>query len=95
MTKLMKKLLAGVGVFAVAGSASAASSDATFGDIVTTLRDWAEGSLGRTIALAMLIVGIATGIVRQSVIAAVAGVAGALVMAYGPTVLEGIFTFTV
>lgn len=95
MKNLTFKLLVAAGFVAASGAASATSTDATFGDIVTTLRDWAEGSLGRTIALAMLIVGIATGIVRQSVIAAVAGVSGALVMAYGPTVLEGIFTYTV
>lgn len=93
--KFINKLLAGAGLVAVSGAASAATGDATFDQIVTTLQDWAEGSLGRTISLAMLIVGIATGIVRQSVIAAVAGVAGALVMAYGPQVLLGIFTYTV
>lgn len=95
MNALLKKLLVGAAIITVSTAASASTADTTFNDIVTKLTDWAEGSLGKTISLAMLVVGIAAGIVRQSVMAAVAGVAGALVMSYGPAVLTGIFTATI
>lgn len=98
--KLLKKLtkyVAGTAVgMAVVGVATAATSaSADFDTIVTLLKDWSEGSLGKVLALAMFIVGIAAGIVRQSVMAAVAGVAGALVLAYGPTIIDSIFTATI
>ena len=59
--------------------------------VVTLLTNWSQGTLGRTLALGMFIVGIAAGIMRQSIMAAVAGVAGALVMNYGPNVIDSIF----
>ena len=41
-----------------------------------------------------LIVGIAFGLVRQSVVAAVIGISMAIVLQYGPDVIEGIVTST-
>ena len=49
---------------------------------------------GRIIALGALIVGIAFGLVRQSVVAAVIGISMAIVLQYGPDVIEGIVTST-
>lgn len=71
---------------------AAASTDTTFTSIYDTLKTWAEGSLGKVVAIAMFLVGLAAGVVKQSVMAVVAGVAAALVMAYGPTVIEGMFS---
>ena len=59
--------------------------------MVALLTGWSQGTLGRTLALGMFVVGIAAGIVRQSVMAAVAGIAGALVLNYGPTVIDSVF----
>ena len=76
-----------------AGPALAGSGGETeFGEIYTQLEDWAKGTLGKVLAMAMFIVGIGMGIVRQSVMAAVTGIGGALVLSYGPTVIGGIFT---
>ncbi len=87
-----KQLLVGVAAVAVAGAALATTStDTDFSSVVTLLTNWSQGTLGRVIALSMFVVGIAAGIVRQSVMAAVAGIAGALVMNYGPTVIDSIF----
>ena len=89
-----KKLasIAGVAAFIAASAAFATtSSDTDFNQVVGLLTGWAQGSLGRTLALGMFVVGIAAGIMRQSVMAAVAGVAGALVLNYGPGVIDTIF----
>jgi conjugal transfer pilus assembly protein TraA len=89
---MSKKQVLGVLALVAAGAALAtASTDTTFTTIVTLLTSWSQGSLGRVLALGMFVVGIAAGIVRQSVMAAVAGIAGALVMNYGPTVIDGVF----
>ena len=89
------KVALALALVAAAGVASMAvattSTDTDFAAVVTLLTNWSQGTLGRTLALGMFVVGIAAGIIRQSVMAAVAGVAGALVLNYGPGVIDGIF----
>jgi conjugal transfer pilus assembly protein TraA len=94
MNATLKKLLAAAGLVAVAGVALA-GSDATFATIFDTLNSWATGSLGKVISIAMFIVGLGAGIVKQSVMAVVAGVGAAIVMAYGPGVIDSMFAATV
>lgn len=69
-----------------------AGTDATFDDVTTTISGWAKGSLGKTLSMATFVVGIGAGIMRQSLMAAVLGVGSALVMNYGPTVIEASFS---
>ena len=87
-----KKQIMGALALAVTGAAMATTStDTDFAAIVTLLENWSTGTLGRTFALGMFIVGIAAGIVKGSVMAAVAGIAGALVMNYGPGIITNVF----
>lgn len=72
-----------------------AGTDNTFDSVVQMLTNWATGSLGKLIAIAAFIVGMGIGMIRQSVMAAVVGVAFALVMFYGPTIIGNIVTFAV
>ncbi|ABM97145.1 TraA family conjugative transfer protein [Methylibium petroleiphilum] len=81
--------LAGV---AVAGTATTGTND--FNSVTTRLTAWLEGSLGKTFALGSLGVGLAIGVVKQSVMSVVTGVAVALAGSIGPAVLGGIFTAT-
>ncbi len=80
---------------AAAGAVSIAmattSTDTDFQAIVTLLKNWSTGTLGKTVALGMFVVGLAAGIMRQSIMAAVAGVGGAMAMSYGPGIIENIF----
>jgi conjugal transfer pilus assembly protein TraA len=94
MNASLKKLLAAAGLIAVTGVA-VAGSDTAFSTIFDTLNGWATGSLGKVISIAMFIVGLGAGIVKQSVMAVVAGVGAAIVLAYGPGVIDSIFTATV
>jgi conjugal transfer pilus assembly protein TraA len=56
------------------------------------LTGWSQGTLGKVMAVGMFLVGVGMGIVRQSVTSAVTGVGGALVLNYGPQVIDSVFT---
>ena len=72
--------------------AASATSDTTFADLVNKLQDWSKGGLGKTFALAALLVGLGIGIVRQSVMGAATGFGVAAGAYYGPGVLTGVFS---
>lgn len=76
------------------GSASA-GTDTTFDTIYNTVKAWAEGSLGKLLAVSAFIIGMGIGLVRQSVMAIVLGLAFALIMFYGPAIMESIVTAAV
>lgn len=90
--KIAKQSAAALAVTALAVTAAHAGTDTTFDDINTMMSDWSTGSLGKTLALATFVVGIGMGVVRQSVMAAAVGVGSALVMNYGPAVIDATFT---
>lgn len=79
----------------VASATAVAGTDTTFDTIYTTVKAWAEGSLGKLMAVSAFIIGMGIGLVRQSVIAIVLGLAFALIMFYGPGIMESIVTFAV
>ena len=86
-------LMAGAAA-AFAGVGGTTPGGSEFDAIWTLIQGWSQGVLGRIIALGALIVGIAFGLVRQSVVAAVIGISMAIVLQYGPDVIEGIVTAT-
>lgn len=93
-TKAKRHMLAAVSAMTIAGAAAAtgsATGGADFNDVTTRLEAWLEGSLGTTFALGSLAVGLAIGVVKQSVMSVVTGVAVALSAAIGPDVLTNIF----
>lgn len=75
---------------ALAGSAYAGTSGAEFQAVYDLIKGWATGYLGRIIALGTFLVGLGVTIVRQSLLPVVAGLAVAITVAFGPTVIEGI-----
>jgi hypothetical protein len=58
--------------------------------LLSEVLSWIQGPLGTLIAIAALTVGLAVGIMQQTVMAAVVGIGFAAVIAYGPDVLQGI-----
>ncbi|WP_425953169.1 TraA family conjugative transfer protein [Ralstonia pseudosolanacearum] len=91
--KRNKQALLTLAVFALALAIdSMAASDGTFNTITERLTGWMTGSLGTTFALGSLAVGLAMGVVKQSVMSVVTGVAVALSASLGPNVLQGLFT---
>jgi conjugal transfer pilus assembly protein TraA len=92
-----KGLMASAGVAALAfgTDAMAGTGGTEFDDIYTLLVGWTQGTLGKIISLSMLLVGLAGGIVNQSIISVVVGIGGALVLYYAPTVVNGVVAATI
>lgn len=65
-----------------------------FDTIWLTLTDWMQGTLGRVVSGAMVLVGIVGGIIRQSVMAFATGVGGGIGLYNTPKVIEAIMTAT-
>lgn len=78
----------------LSSSAYAGSGGAEFDDVWSTLREWTEGTLGRIVAGAMILVGIIGGIARQSLMAFAMGVAGGMGLYNTPTIIETIMSAT-
>jgi conjugal transfer pilus assembly protein TraA len=92
----MNKFL--VAIFAVVvlpGLALAGTGGAEFNAAYTTLSDWATGDLGRLITAGLLITGLAMGIVRQSIMAAVPAIGAGLVFNVGPAVIDAVVAATI
>lgn len=73
-------------------STSAMAADgAEFQPLFDMISEWTTGYLGKTIALAFLLVGLAIGVIRGSIIAVVAAIASAAALALLPAVITAIF----
>ncbi len=72
----------------------AGTAGTEFDDVWDELEGWAEGALGRVISVGLLIVGLAAGIVRQSIMAAVPAAGAGLALSIGPGVIDDMFTAT-
>ena len=68
---------------------------ADFNAAYSRLEGWATGDLGRVIAVGLLTVGIAAGIVRQSIMAAVPAAGAGLALSLGPGIITTIFGATI
>ena len=68
----------------------AGTDGSDFDDIWTKLAAWSQGSLGKVIAMGAFIVGLAIGVIQQTVMAVVVGVAMALSLYYGPTIIGSV-----
>lgn len=72
------------------GSATGGAVDPEMAKLVETMSDFAGGTLGRIIALMMVIIGIVQGIMRQSIAGIIMGIAPAIAISQMPAVMEGI-----
>lgn len=79
---------------AYAGTASGGTGGTEFQGVWDTLKGWTEGTLGRIVAGAMILVGIIGGIARQSLMAFAIGIAGGMGLSYSPTIIDTIMSAT-
>lgn len=84
-----KKIVVPAALALATTSAFAAGED-DFDDVFQLLTQWSQGSLGKLVSLASVIVGVGIGIVKQSIMAAVIGIAMAMVVQYAPSVIGNI-----
>ncbi len=76
-----------------ASSLPASATPATdFQTVLNTITGWTEGTLGQSIAVTMVLVGLIGGIARQSLFAAVVGIGGGMALAYAPSIIGTVFT---
>ena len=87
-----KTVLLAVALLALPGIAMAGTTGNEFQALYTLLLGWAQGFLGKTIAIAAFIIGMGMGIAKSSPIPALAGVVFAMFVAYIPAVINGIVT---
>ncbi len=93
----MKKVL-GLSVLMVAVmsvSAFAGVGGTEFQSIYDLILGWAQGYLGKTLALVMFLTGIGMGVARQSIWAAVIGVSAAIAVYYAPNIIDSIVAATI
>ena len=95
MSKVMRVLSKGGLILAVlalgAGTAYAGTGGTSeFGTVYGMIQGWFTGTLGKIIAVSALGVGLGIGVLRQSIMAVVGGIAMAVSLYYGPTVVDSI-----
>lgn len=84
-------LLLALAIFASASYATGTGDGLTdFDGIWNRIQGWISGTLGKVIAGSMILVGIATGIARQSLMAFIGGIG----LAYVPEILGSVFGAT-
>lgn len=76
----------------VSMSSQAGAGGTEFTQVYDQITGWANGTLGKTLAVSALLVGLGVGVIKQSIIAAVVGVAMALVSGFGPGVIDGVIS---
>ena len=63
-----------------------------FDRLQSTLSQWVTGSLGKSLALGFLLIGLASGLLRGNLSAAVVALGAALALVVGPEIIESVFT---
>jgi conjugal transfer pilus assembly protein TraA len=72
--------------------AMAGAGGTEFTQVYDQLTGWANGTLGKVLGVSALLVGLGVGVIKQSVIAAVVGIAMALTAGFGPGVIDGVIS---
>jgi conjugal transfer pilus assembly protein TraA len=101
MKRITPPTLLGVAGFALAGLLLAApetvlagAGGAEFQGAYTMLTGWMTGILGRIIAITFIVVGLVAGVMRQSIMGFVVGIAAGLGVFVAPDIIDNIVTAT-
>lgn len=81
-------------VIVLAGNSYAGTTGTEFQGAYALISGWTTGFLGKIIALTTFLVGLAGTIIRQNLYPVVVGLAVALTVALGPSIIEAIATAT-
>lgn len=91
-TKMALVLFVGL----IAGAMAQAGTTGTeFQALHTLLTGWANGYLGKSLAVAAFLFGAGYGVAKQTIVPAILGIVFALVFAVGPGVIDGMLTATI
>jgi conjugal transfer pilus assembly protein TraA len=81
-----------VACLAFAGLATAGTTGPEFQALATMLQGWAEGYLGRALAIAAFLAGAAIGFARGTAMPPLVGLVLAVVFAIGPGIINGLIS---
>ena len=90
-----KHVMLMVGLVAVAAASTAGTTGTEFQALHTMLAGWANGFLGKALAVAAFLFGAGYGVAKQTIVPAILGIVFALVFAIGPGVIDGMLTATI
>lgn len=97
--KVLFVLLAAALVYAVyaliadpAFAAASPTGTTDFDALYNRLLGWVGGSLGKSVALAFLVVGLCVGIIRGNLTAAIVTLGAGIALAMFPAIIENLFT---
>ena len=85
-----KKDKIAAGLLVLYAQAASAGDVQAFDKLYTQLTGWAQGSLGKSIAIIFLLVGLAVGLAKGSLYAAVVSIACGLTLMIAPSVIDSI-----
>jgi conjugal transfer pilus assembly protein TraA len=77
------------------GAAMAGTTGNEFAAMYNLILGWAEGYLGKAMAIAAFLFGAGFGVAKQTILPAVLGVVFALVFAVGPGIINGMLAATI
>ena len=83
--------IAALAVLVLADPALAAETGSEYSELWTLLSGWCSGFLGKSLAIAFLLVGLAMGVVRGSIVAAAACVGAAVCLLMAPGIIDSMF----
>lgn len=92
--QLFVALMAVAGMFLFSTESFAGTGSTEFNAVYTLLTNWMQGSLGKLIAAAFIIVGLVAGVMRNNLIGFAVGVAAGLGLFTAPGIINAIVTAT-
>lgn len=94
ITALLSFLMIAIATVAMASSTSTSTIGDPMANTYSDLHAWAQGSVGKTITLACIMVGVVIGVARQSLLAFAVGIFMGLGIYNSPGIIDTIFSAT-
>lgn len=94
-TRHARAALVLLAVLCVTAAAHAGTTGTEFQALHTLLAGWANGYLGKALAIAAFLFGAGYGVAKQTIVPAILGIVFALIFAVGPGIIDGMLTATV
>ena len=94
-TKVSSKASLALALLFGAAVVTAGTTGTEFQSLHTMLTGWANGYLGKALAVAAFLFGAGFGVAKQTILPAILGIVFALVFAIGPGVIDGMLTATI
>lgn len=95
INKTNTNLMVIVATLCAAAVAQAGTTGVEFEGLHIMLTGWANGFLGKSLAVAAFLFGAGYGVAKQTIVPAILGIVFALVFAIGPGVIDGMLTATI